>query len=232
MKTIAAIILACCALTFEAQICPELRPVTFEEVANSYNTTTAKEELLAFVSGCEITYAAEGRIPYLVEINMQKPLDVDKRNLKIYSWDAAARCWKKSNCSSELVNENGQSFVRFTTDVAGIYSLMNNDVPRGKCELVLPQNFAGGKWKYIERDAGIVAEGSGASGSIIIRKDFITPDAELHLSKVSGRGIDRTIPFIGQLYSSLWLDVTTPSQSYQPDADKWMATTNVITSKK
>ncbi|MFM7902156.1 MAG: hypothetical protein ACKPAD_09250, partial [Bacteroidota bacterium] len=78
----------------------------------------------------------------------------------------------------------------------------------------------------------IVSEGSCSSGAMIIRKTFIPPDAELQLSKVGGRGVDNTIPFIGQLYSSLWLDVSTPSQTYLPDADKWSATASVITSKK
>jgi len=232
MKTIAAFIFLCFAFTCKAQLWPEIRPVSFEEVPGSYNTTTAKEELLAFVSGCEISYAAEGRIPYPVEINLRKPIEVDKRDLKVFCWDAAARCWKRSSSSSEIVNDNGQAFVRFTTDIAGIYSLMNTNIPTGKCELILPQAFARGKWKYIERDAGIVSEGSCSSGKMIIRKSFIPPDAELQLAKVGGRGVDKSIPFIGQLYSSLWLDVSTPSQTYMPDAENWSATASVITSKK
>ena len=232
MKTIAVFIIMCFAYASKAQLWPEIRPVTFEEVVSVYNTTTAKEELLAFVSGCEISYAAEGRIPYPVEINLRKPIEIDKRDLKVFCWDAAARCWKRSSSSSEVVNENGQAFVRFNTDVAGIYSLMNMNIPKGKCELILPKAFARGKWKYIERDAGIVAEGSCNSGSMIICKSFIPPDAELQLSKVGGGGVDKTIPFIGQLYSSLWLDVSTPSQTYLPDGEKWSATVSVITSKK
>jgi hypothetical protein len=232
MKTIAAIIIVCFAYAGTAQLWPDIRPVSFEEVASSFNTTTAKDELLSFVSGCEISFPDEGRIPYPVEINLRKPIQMDKRDLKVFCWDAAARCWKRFSSSPEIVKDNGQSFVRFTTDIAGIYSLMNMNVPKGECELTLPKEFARGKWKYIERDAGIVSEGSCSSGKMIIRKTFILPDAELHLSEVGGRGADKIIPFIGQLYSSLWRDVSTPSQTYPPDAEKWSATASVITSKK
>lgn len=232
MKTIAAIIIGCFAYTVKAQLWPEIRPVSFEEVVSTFNTTTAKDELLAYVSGCEISYADEGRIPYPVEINLRKPIEIDKGDLKVFCWDAAARCWRRSSGSSEIVIDNGQAFVRFTTDIAGIYSLMNTNVPKGKCELILPQTLSHGKWKYVEREAGIVSEGSCGSGKMIIRKTVIPPDAELRLSKVGGRGVDKTIPFIGQLYSSLWLDVSTPSQTYLPDEEKWSATASIINSKK
>jgi len=232
MKTIAAILITCYAITSMAQTWPEIRLIHFDEVASNLNTSTAKDELLSYVSGCEISYAVEGRIPYQVEINFKKPAEIDKRDLKVYCWDAAARCWKRPSGSTTLADENGQAFIRFTTDIAGIYSLMYTNLPKGQCELILPATLNRGKWKYIEREAGIVAEGACNAGSMTIRKAFIPPDAELQFSKVAGNGPDKTIPFIGQLYSSLWTDVSTPSQSYQPDSDKWNATTSVVTSKK
>lgn len=210
MKILFVLLLAFAPTVVEAQISvPQLKAISFQQVADSYNTYNDSREAMTFVSGFSLEGDAKLIEKNPVEVLFNPVSGTERQECKLLRWDPVLRVWVKFQ-GNQLRTIKEQTTPYWSASVAapGIYALMKENDLRGATRLVVPDGYRAESWKYVQSSAGIVCEGHKPGHELLIPLPSISPLATVSM-QLRKRGEPLTnvssVP-VGKLVKGLWKD--------------------------
>ena len=210
MKSLFVLLLAVASTAVEAQISvPQLKAISFQQVADSYNTYNDSREAMTFVSG----FLLEGDAKLLeknpVEVLFNPVSGTERQDCKLLRWDPVLRVWVKFQ-GNQLRTIKEQTTPYWSASVAapGIYALMKENDLKGVTRLIVPDGYRAENWKYVQSSAGIVCEGHKPGHELLIPLPSVSPLATvtMQLRKKGEPVMNVAAVPVGKLVKGLWKD--------------------------
>jgi hypothetical protein len=190
---------------------PQLNEVSFQQVAESYNTYNKDRELMVFVSGFTLEGDAKLLEKNRIEVLFNPVAGTDRKDCKLLRWDPVLRVWVKFEGNQlQTVKEATAPFWSAFVNGPGVYALMKEVDIKGQTLLMVPDGYRVDNWKYAHANAGIVCEGFTPAQQITIPLPSISPLAvvSMQLRKTGEPLMNLTGMTVGKVVKGLWKDAT------------------------
>lgn len=195
----------------------KLTPLSFDEIAATMNTMDKKGIPLEFIDGISLDIGLLTEPPYPIEVSFTVDDAIDYKSLELLRWDGSLRRWMSFSGNSITTITSGiEGTVGCTINKEGCYALFRTAKSTGKVEISLPKKHRCAHFRYVQANTGVVMEGKGEGGAIILPINDPSPRATLTMKCQD----DKQTPYqlqapLGKIISICATDIIDRNFNYQ-----------------
>lgn len=199
-------------------VMPSVNELTFEVLADRFNTYNDKREPMSYLSG----FAVEGETKLLeknpIEVMFNPIAKMDRGDCLLMRWDPVLRVWIKLT-GKQLRNayEDRSIYWSAKVDAPGHYALMKAIDRQGTTVLTIDGGYAAEQWKYVQHNLGVVCEGFSTTRTLTIPLMDVSPLAEISMNmRKSGGAICKVSDvLLGSVVKDFWKVPAAANQTYE-----------------
>lgn len=197
---------------------PQLNELSFQQVAESYNTYNKDREIMVFVSGFTLEGDAKLLASNQVEVLFNPVAGTDRQDCKLLRWDPVLRVWTKFEGNQlQTIKEATAPYWSAFVNGPGMYALMKEVELKGQTRLTVPDGYRADGWRYAHANSGIVCEGFTPTSEITIPLPSISPLAvvSMQLRKTGEPLMNLTDMKVGKVVKGLWKDAACTDATFE-----------------
>lgn len=199
-------------------VMPSVNELTFEVLADRFNTYNDKREPMSYVSAFTVEGETNLLVKNPIEVMFNPIAKMERSDCLLMRWDPVLRVWVKL-AGNQLRNahEGGSVYWSAKVDAPGHYALMKEIDRQGKTMLTIQGGYAAEEWRYVQHNLGVVCEGFSATRMLTIPLMDVSPLAEISMKmRKSGEPVCKVSGvLLGTVVKDFWKVPAVANQTYE-----------------